>query len=191
MIATCPFINPYIDRCMHFGDVYRWACTGAVATIVTVESAWATDESTVVGDETPTVLLPNELAFAGDEPGAIIDRYVVIESVGQGGMGTVLRAYDPRLHREVALKRIRVESMGAGAEARLEREAQAMARLSHPNVVSVYDVHASRDGVFIAMEYVPGRDMKRWWTESSPTWREILEAMRQAGAGIARPRSPA
>src|SRR5690349_18057426 len=89
-------------------------------------------------------------------PGTLLGRYVVLEVVGRGGMGTVVRAYDPRLRREVAVKRLRPRASLEQAEARLVREARAMAQLNHPNVVAVYDVEAVPWGVLVAMEYVRG-----------------------------------
>src|SRR5262245_65118679 len=92
--------------------------------------------------------------------GASIGRYVVLGLVGRGGMGEVYAAYDPELDRKVAVKRLRVKP-GAGvslAEGRQRtlREAQAIARLSHPNVVVCYDVGTFEDKVFSAMEFVEG-----------------------------------
>ncbi|HET6584205.1 MAG TPA: serine/threonine-protein kinase, partial [Nannocystaceae bacterium] len=117
-------------------------------------------------------------------PGTLLGRYVVLEVVGRGGMGTVVRAYDPRLRREVAVKRLRPRASPEQAEARLVREARAMAQLNHPNVVAVYDVEAVPWGVLVAMEYVRGPTLREWLREPRSR-REILEAFRQAGAGLA------
>ena len=92
--------------------------------------------------------------------GASIGRYVVLGLVGRGGMGEVYAAYDPELDRKVAVKLLRIKP-GAGVSLtegrqRMLREAQAIARLSHPNVVVVYDVGTFDDKVFIAMEFVDG-----------------------------------
>ena len=120
--------------------------------------------------------------------GSEVGRYVVLETLGRGGMGVVYRAYDPRLRRELALKLLR--RYGGGdldihAEARLIREAQAMARLSHPNVLPVYDVERTTHGVCIAMEFVDGRTLSQWLRETSPTPRRILEVFREAAEGLA------
>src|SRR5262245_31415218 len=72
-------------------------------------------------------------------PPASLGRYIVVEEVGAGGMGRVLRAYDPKLRREVALKLLRTTRRESQGVARMIREAHAMARLSHPNLVPVYD----------------------------------------------------
>ena len=119
--------------------------------------------------------------------GSALDRYVVIEEIGRGGMGVVLRAYDPKLQREVALKVLRAAS--AESEARLVREARAMAQLSHPNVVAVYDV-AVRDEdaqsqVALAMEFVPGTDLRHWLEQQDRGCDEVLEAFAAAGQGLA------
>ena len=137
------------------------------------------DESTlVVGDE------PSEL----DAPvaaGTALGRYVVIEVVGRGGMGEVIRAYDPKLRREVALKRVRSDRIGELASSRLLREAQAMARLRHPNVVAVYDVEIDEGALLLAMEYVDGCTLQAWLQQQDRSWSEVLRVFRAAGTGLA------
>ena len=93
--------------------------------------------------------------------GAPIGRYLVLGLVGRGAMGDVYAAYDPELDRKVAVKLLHVADGGMGPtlaeqKARLLREAQAIARLSHPNVVVVHDVGSFEDQVFVAMEFVDG-----------------------------------
>jgi eukaryotic-like serine/threonine-protein kinase len=119
--------------------------------------------------------------------GLRLGRYLVIDEVGRGGMGQVLRAYDPKLQREVALKRVATSELDDHAQARLVAEARAMARLNHPNVVGVYDVEveASDGEVVLVMEYVPGMTLGAWLEESSRTWREIMDAFVAAGRGLA------
>jgi len=118
-----------------------------------------------------------------------LGRYQVLEPLGAGGMGVVTLAYDPRLKRNVALKLIRPELTDSPGEpelrARLLREAQALASLSHPNVVAVHDVGEWEDGLFIAMEYVAGSTVSEWVRQESPGWRAITEAFLQAGRGLA------
>src|SRR5450432_4656133 len=121
--------------------------------------------------------------------GGTIGRYVVLGLVGRGGMGEVYAAYDPELDRKVAVKLLRVKP-GAGVSLtegrqRTLREAQAIARLSHPNVVVVYDVGTFEDKVFIAMEFVEGHTLT-YWLESQPrSWQEILKVFVAAGRGLA------
>ena len=125
---------------------------------------------------------------AGDlGTGARIGRYVIIERVGIGAMGVVYGAYDPELDRKVALKLIKPGQSGAKdtARARLLREAKAIARLQHPNVVAVHDVGVFEDQVFLAMEFVAGGTIKSWLAEKTRSWREILDVFIAAGRGLA------
>ncbi len=120
--------------------------------------------------------------------GASIGRYVVLGLVGRGGMGEVYAAYDPELDRKVAVKLLRVKS-GNGVSLtegrqRTLREAQAIARLSHPNVVVAYDVGTFEDKVFIAMEFVEGNTVTFWLEQQPRTWQEILRVFIDAGRGL-------
>src|SRR4051812_5450518 len=100
---------------------------------------------------------------AGPQRGDTIGRFVVVGLVGRGGMGEVYAAYDPELDRKVAVKVLRARGDASpDARLRLLREAQATARLSHPNVVVVYDVGTVGDSVFIAMEFVDGNTVGYW-----------------------------
>jgi serine/threonine protein kinase/tetratricopeptide (TPR) repeat protein len=115
--------------------------------------------------------------------GEAIGRYVVLDLLGWGGMGAVYSAYDPELDRGVAIKLVRTAS--AQAQKRLVREARALARLSHPNVVQVYDAGIHRDEVFVAMELVDGTSLKEWCRkEPRPGWREVLAAYLEAARGV-------
>jgi len=123
------------------------------------------------------------------ERGALIDRFVVFALVGRGAMGEVYAAYDPELDRKIAIKLLRPE-LTAGmrpseARARLHREAQAIAKLSHPNVVVVHDVGTFGDNVFIAMEFVDGHTLTYWLHAQRRTRQEVLEVFLQAGRGLA------
>jgi tetratricopeptide (TPR) repeat protein len=113
--------------------------------------------------------------------GAVIGRYVVIDLLGQGGMGDVYAAYDPELDRRIALKLVR-DVTGDG-RARLIAEAKAMARVAHPNVCTVHDAGSFAEGVFIAMELVDGQTLADW-RRAPRTWREILAVFAAAGAGL-------
>jgi tetratricopeptide (TPR) repeat protein len=114
-----------------------------------------------------------------------LGRYLLIEELGRGGMGRVLRAYDPKLQREVALKVLH-EELDERHTTRLVREAQAMAKLSHPNVVQVYEADRVGDQTFVAMELVEGRTLQDWMRqEPHPGWRACVELFLQLGAGLA------
>ena len=122
--------------------------------------------------------------------GGMIGRYIVLGLLGKGGMGVVYSAYDPELDRKVALKLLRVANRKKGEDldakrSRLLREAKAIARLSHPSVVVVYDVGTYQDQVFIAMELVEGMTALRWRDTRKPSWKEILRVFIDAGEGIA------
>ncbi|MFT3697273.1 MAG: protein kinase [Kofleriaceae bacterium] len=117
-----------------------------------------------------------------------VGRYLVLATLGSGGMGQVFSAYDPRLDRKIALKVLRA-NLGANtneARTRLKREAQAIAQLNHPNVVGVYDVGTTENGedVYIAMEFVEGDTLTAWLKKWPRTWREILEVFHQAARGL-------
>src|ERR1043165_942060 len=121
--------------------------------------------------------------------GAAIGRYVVLSLVGRGGMGDVYAAYDPELDRKVAVKLLRARSSaGQGTsegKTRLLREAQAIAKLSHPNVVTVYDVGTFGDAVFIAMEFIEGDTVRYWMHAGERGWRDVLQVYVAAGRGLA------
>jgi tetratricopeptide (TPR) repeat protein/predicted Ser/Thr protein kinase len=140
------------------------------------------DDSKTGGD--PDHTEPQPTGEAGLRAGDRIGRYVLISSVGQGGMGVVFLAYDPELDRKVALKLLRLGLLGREGKQRLIREAQALARLSHPNVVPVYDVGTVENQAFVAMEYVEGQTLKRW-LKTPRTWRNVVAVMRDAGRGLA------
>jgi tetratricopeptide (TPR) repeat protein len=121
------------------------------------------------------------------ERGAQLGPYVILDVVGHGGMGIVYSAYDPRLDRRVAIKllhpHLSSSRLGSGARARFVREAQAMARLTHPNVVAIHDVGTLDDRVFLAMEYLDGETL-RTWLRTPRSWRTVLDALLEAGRGL-------
>jgi eukaryotic-like serine/threonine-protein kinase len=139
--------------------------------------------ATVVG--TPGTVSSEDPLAARE--GEALGRYVVIERLGAGSMGVVLRAYDPKLRREVALKQVRSarNHRFEEAQASLLREAQALARLSHPNVVTVFDAEATDRGVCLAMEYVPGSTLRDWSRARARPWPELLDMMLAAAHGLA------
>jgi tetratricopeptide (TPR) repeat protein/predicted Ser/Thr protein kinase len=120
--------------------------------------------------------------------GRALGRYVVLDRLGRGAMGSVYAAYDPELMRRVAVKVLRTGAVARqgheAARQRLLREAQALARLAHPNVVRVFDVGTDEGRVFLAMELVEGQSLRRW-LEVPRSWREVVEVLEQAGRGLA------
>jgi serine/threonine protein kinase len=123
-----------------------------------------------------------------------IGRYFILRPLGQGGMGVVYAAYDEELDRKVALKLLhRSELAGSERRARVLREAQAMARVSHPNVLTVYEVGvldevegggATGSQIFIAMEFIEGATLHAWQRQEGRTWDEILRMYLAAGQGL-------
>jgi tetratricopeptide (TPR) repeat protein len=111
--------------------------------------------------------------------GASFGEFEVTGVLGRGGVGVVFAAHDPQLDRDVAIK-----VLHAGDPALLQREAQAMAKLAHPNVVTVYEVRRGDAGVFVVMERVAGTTLRAWIAEPHP-WRETVAMFVAAGRGLA------
>jgi tetratricopeptide (TPR) repeat protein len=149
----------------------------------------ASDTTANAATETGPGVSASYLAAPTITRGTPIDRYLVIEKVGAGGMGVVYAAYDPQLDRRVAVKLVR-DGDHAGANARRDRlllEARAMAKLDHHNVVRVFDAGTCTVGgseqIFVAMELVDGEPLGTW-SKVRP-WRENLHALIDAGRGLA------
>ena len=119
-------------------------------------------------------------------PGSSVGRYLILGKLGTGSMGVVYTAHDPELDRTVALKLLRprpeLDKIESGHR-KLLAEAQALARISHPNVVSVFDVGAHLGLVFVAMELVDGETLTEWLGQPRQ-WPEILDAVTQSGRGL-------
>jgi tetratricopeptide (TPR) repeat protein len=120
-----------------------------------------------------------------------ISRFVLIERIARGGMGEVYAAYDGQLDRKVAIKLLRpdVRTSSSNARERLLREAQSLARVSHPNVVQVYEAGEAGDQVYVAMELLRGTPLHTWLEQYAGDrdrhWRVILETFIAAGRGLA------
>ncbi|RYZ35121.1 MAG: tetratricopeptide repeat protein [Myxococcaceae bacterium] len=116
-----------------------------------------------------------------------VGRFLPLKVLGQGGMGVVYAAYDPDLDRKVALKLLRVKGGHEQLEqgrARLLREAQAMARISHPNVIPVFEVGQWDHQVYVAMALVDGGTLRDWTKAKPRTWQELLDKYLAAGRGL-------
>ncbi|HEY0479021.1 MAG TPA: serine/threonine-protein kinase [Kofleriaceae bacterium] len=114
--------------------------------------------------------------------GARIGRYQLLELVGAGGMGVVWGAWDPELARRVALKLVHPRL--AAARDRILAEGQALGKLSHPNVVPIYDVGVVEEQVYLVMEWVQGTTL-RAYAAGPCSRRDLIDAYRQAGEGLA------
>jgi eukaryotic-like serine/threonine-protein kinase len=117
-------------------------------------------------------------------PGTRVGRFILRSQLGEGGMGVVYAAHDPQLDRAVAVKVLRGR-VGGGQPLRLLREAQALARLAHPNVVGVHDVGVHEDRIFLAMELVEGTTLDVELAARPRSWRALLALFVQAGRGLA------
>lgn len=130
-----------------------------------------------------------EQRFFADPAPLLLGHYQLLRPIGVGGFGTVYAAQDPRLHRLVAIKLLHPEHAAARPELLL-REAQAMARLSHPNVVTIHDVGtfnvetSARTGLFIVMEFIDGETLQAWLSAGPRPWPAILERFLAAGRGL-------
>lgn len=123
------------------------------------------------------------------QAGQEIGRFVILSRIGKGGMGVVFSAYDPKLDRKVAIKLLHSRHEDSGqspddAQRRLMREAQAMAQLSHPNVIQVYDVGTYKSEVYIAMEFVQGETLSSWLLRWDRSWQDVLDKFVQAGKAL-------
>lgn len=148
-------------------------------------AAAAIDDTVTVPDGTVADKRAKGAEGKGLPSGTAVGRYVIIDRIGAGGMGVVYRAYDPELDRRVALKLLPTDkNQNNDASTRLIREAQALAQLSHPNVVSAFDVGTVGANIFIAMEFVEGETISKW-LKTPRTRREILNVFDSAGQGLA------
>ncbi|HET6583659.1 MAG TPA: serine/threonine-protein kinase, partial [Nannocystaceae bacterium] len=129
----------------------------------------------------------------GDEHRASIQigRFLVLDRIGGGGMGTVFRAYDPELDRSVAVKVLRpdIARDDPSSARRMQREALGLARLSHPNVVTIHEVGTIDGQTFLAMEYVQGIDLARWMQShpigSASRFAAAMDLLLQSSRGLA------
>jgi len=117
------------------------------------------------------------------EPPRFIGRFSLIESVGRGGMGEVFRAYDPELRREVAIKLL--SQTGPQEQQHMLREARALAALSHPNIVTVFDVGWCGDRVFLAMELIEGTSLREWLADTPRSVRDVCDVFAALADGLA------
>ncbi len=126
---------------------------------------------------------PEDVIEGAMPRGTTIGRYVVLECIGAGGMGVVYEAYDYSLDRRVALKLVH-DAHRTTSRDRLVREARTLAKLSHPNVVTVFEVGSHQDELFVAMELIEGSTVRDWLAEPRP-WPAVVAMFRRAGEGLA------
>ena len=151
----------------------------------------SSERTSTLGTPWPEQGLPQQVAISsvrarlfGAATEVRLGRYKIEKRLGAGGMGEVYLAFDADLARKVALKRVRADSSTSALRERLRREAQALAKLNHPNVVQVFEVSDHEGETFLAMEFVEGRSLAGWLREPH-AWRAILDVFLAAGRGLA------
>ena len=166
----------------------------AIAELLGSESANNLESLTLAGNSLDSSLGERDEDFGALKTGEAVDRYVILSRLGAGAMGVVYAAFDPELDRKVALKllhpaRLEADDISASASgrARLYREAKALARLAHPNVVAIHDVGVLGDQIFLAMEFVHGLTLNKWMKagDAPRPWPEVVRVMSLAGEGLA------
>jgi WD40 repeat protein/predicted Ser/Thr protein kinase len=127
-----------------------------------------------------------QAVYQGKTKGLVFGEYVVLDKLGEGGMGVVLKAQHRRMDRLVAIKVLSSSAMKqAGAVERFHQEVKAAAKLSHPNIVTAYDASEHQGMHYLAMEYVEGQDLASIVKECGPMGvREAVECMLQAARGL-------
>lgn len=161
-------VDAHVDRC---GE-----CQGDLSAL-----AIARTRSTQFADEQSSFLQQAEI-----EPGQHYGRYIALAELGRGAMGVVMRAYDPELDRAIAVKIVRPgvwQKATSNARRLMRLEAQAMAKLSSPNVVTIYDVVSDEDGLALAMELVDGTTLREFCA-GKDEWSALLGTCIAAGKGL-------
>ncbi len=161
------------------------ACRRAVAEVGRVLGAADADTPDARSPSRAPSAPPGSAAASGAPR---IGRYEIRREIGMGGMGVVYEGFDPSLGRRVALKVLRPDKSAAdrrGLTERLAAEARALAKISHPNVLTVFDVGVDGDTVFLAAELIDGVNMDAGWPHRARGWRDRLEAYLQAARGLA------
>jgi hypothetical protein len=159
-------------------DSHLRACPECRQIVALLAEAWSTpapelprQAASASGAGEPLPLLPERTL----SPGTQLGRYILLRPLGVGGMGVVYAAYDSELSRTIALKLLRErQTPSEEARARLQREARAMARLTSPFVLPVYDAGTWNEQVFVTMELVEGGTLTQWLAQRPRGWREVL-----------------
>lgn len=140
-----------------------------------------------IGTQPTKPLLPHGRSDASviqAAPPKQIGRFTVLGKLGEGSMGVVFLGRDAELERKIAIKLMRQNATTTMSVRRLVREAQGLARLSHPNVIQVHEIGEHHGSMFVAMEYVEGSTLRDWLDPDQRPWRETLDILRQSGRGL-------
>lgn len=153
------------------------ACSACAAVVEVVRASDLQDAASVVA--------PPAVSDAPPRPGDVMGRYVILRGLGRGGMGMVFLAYDPMLDRTVALKLLRADRSTPELAARLQREAQSLARIAHPNVVRVFDAGTWGGRVYMTMEHVEGETLRTWLDSTARSTAEVVRLFADVARGLA------
>jgi len=174
------------------GDHADWASARTLTSEDLQRSGSADNDPEATQEAGPPGELPSSLGqrigqrlLEPGRPPPQVGRFFIQKRLGAGGMGSVFAGLDPELARKVAVKVLNHDATSDRARLRLRREAQALAQLSHPNVVPVYEVGEHEGHTFVAMELVEGEDLRAWLDGTQRSWTEIVAVFRQAGEGLA------
>ncbi len=188
-------LSVHVEGCLHCqrllddlaGDERGWANAGTLPPPPDNECIRAMNE---LKDRPPVLEQPNSDVLSADDPGRLkkLDGYEIIGEVGRGGMGVVLKGFDPKLQRVVAIKVLAPHlAANAAARERFLREARAAAAVAHEHVVTIHAVEESASGTpYLVMQFVPGRSLQERLDQSGPLeLKEILRIGMQTAAGLA------
>ncbi|WP_066961519.1 serine/threonine-protein kinase [Microbulbifer sp. Q7] len=117
------------------------------------------------------------------------DRYRIRSTLGAGGMGVVYLADDLKLHRQVAIKKLKDDAASQNARDRIQQEARLLAQLNHPNIVALHDVLEDNGSVALVMEYIEGTTLRAWMRERSPSLQQKLSLLMQICLGLSEAHS--
>ncbi|WOX04573.1 protein kinase domain-containing protein [Microbulbifer pacificus] len=123
-------------------------------------------------------------ASAAHKPAVDSERYVIHSTLGAGGMGIVYLAEDRKLHRQVAIKKLKDDVASHNARARIQQEARLLAQLNHPNIVALHDVLEEDGNIALVMEYIDGTTLRAWMREHSPSLQQKLSLLMQICQGL-------
>ncbi len=170
--------DAHIDAC----DDCRMIVVGLVRSGATADSGF--DRTELGHPHTSTSNHAEDWGHTLTRGQVLGEKYVVLDVLGAGAMGIVYAAWDSSLERKVAIKTLRADASFRDRKERFVREAQAMAKIAHPNVVAVHDVGEVGELAYIAMEFVEGGTLREWSTQTERSWQARRDMCVQAGRGL-------
>jgi eukaryotic-like serine/threonine-protein kinase len=179
-------------------DPRRWRCRARARLTKRSVAEPSSGRDEAVGAVRPEALstLLKELFANGDDagerawgralrPGAVVDRFELVREIGRGGFGIVYEARDLELGRSVAFKALRPGGLPDARDERLLREAEAAARLAHPNIITIHDVGRTESGPYLILELLQGQTLARRLQLGPLPTREALRIAVAIAEGLA------